>query len=159
MRTLPFLLALTGCSATAVGTPSLLPRAIEMRSDAEPSRIASAVATDPALDADIARLGGALDQALATFAAAATRAGPLLSRSGATREGSDAWIEAQAAIGDVGQFYSAADAAMADLETLAVARGLEGKPPYPALDARLAAAERELTAAEARLSAMKAALS
>ena len=47
---------LAGCAVPDVSAPSLLPRPIEGRSEAEPERPAPVATPDPALDAKIAAL-------------------------------------------------------------------------------------------------------
>lgn len=157
-RTVPLLLvplSLAGCATAPDNAPSLLPRAIERRSDAEPVRPAPVATPDATLDAEIARRGAAVDAAAAAFDAAVAATRPRLARGRGATEGSDAWIDAQAALGELDQASSNLDAALGDLEQLAAARAARLAAPYPALEARIAAAQTTLDRARAALAALK----
>ena len=131
-----FLLA--GCAVPSVNAPSLLPRTIESRSSAEPVR--PPVAADgPGFTRDVAQRSAALDTAVAAFAETLRATEPRIARAGKAAVGSDAWIDAQAALTELGGARATTDAALADLEGLAIARASENLPPDPALDARIAA--------------------
>ena len=155
LLTLP--LALAACAGTpSPNAPSLLPRAIESRSDAVAVAPEQAVSPDPALDARIAGRVAAFDTATKAFAAARPALATRIDRARGAAEGSERWIDGQAAVGELQQLRTAADGAMADLEELAIERASGGALPYPALDAEIAAAQAELdrqVAIEAELKA------
>ena len=148
-------LILAGCAAgIAPDAPSLLPRAIETRSDAEPVVTAPIVGTDAALDARIAERAAKFDAAAKAFVAVQPALTSKIERAKGAVEGSDRWLEGQSAIGELQQARTASDGAMADLEELAIERASAGNPPYPALEAAIATAQVELNrqaAIEARL--------
>ena len=161
MRIAPTLTAaaliLTGCASQVSNAPSLLPRAIESRSDAEPVVTAGPIVADPALDAELARRVADFDAAARAYDAVVPAIERQLARSTTAREGTDAWLAGQAAIGELGQARSAIDTAFAQIEQLAITRGAAGEPPYPALDAALVAAQARFEASaatDARLRAM-----
>jgi hypothetical protein len=144
MRIALLALCLSGCASATPGVPSLLPRAIETRSDAEPMVAAGPVADDAALDAQIAEKRRAFDAARAMFEKTADAVQPRVERAVGAAEGSERWIAAQTALGELGQARAGSDAALAELEALAVARASAGLPPYPALEAAVAEAQQEI---------------
>lgn len=153
----PGLLTLGACAGSAVNAPSLLPRPIESRSDAPPAPRDETVAPDPALDAQVAERRAVFEQAAAAFDKGAPGVEARLRRAVGAAEGSERWLDGQTAIGELQQLRTATDAAMVDLEELAIARGSAGQLPYPALDAAIAAAQARLEpqlATEARLRAI-----
>lgn len=158
MRALILPLLLAGCAASVPNAPSLLPRPAEKVASTEPEAPAPVATPDPALDAQIVKLGAVVDEKIRAFVAAADTAAPKIALGGQAAQGSDAWLDAQSQIAELGQARAEADAAMADLEALAIARASEGKPPYPALDARIAAAQVEVTKAAERHELLKAAV-
>ena len=68
---LALVLPLAGCIQSDAKYPSLLPRAIESQSTAEPERAAVEVAADPALDKQVDDLSATLDAAQKAFTKAA----------------------------------------------------------------------------------------
>ncbi|WP_326524316.1 hypothetical protein [Sphingomonas sp.] len=141
---LPLLLA--GCAGTVPDAPSLLPRPIESRGDAEPAAPAAnpADTVDTALDAETARRVAAFDAAARAFSAAERDLAARIGRGKGAAEGSDRWLDGQAAIGELQQLRTATDSAMVDIEALAIERASAAKLPYPALEAAIAAAQAEL---------------
>jgi hypothetical protein len=138
-------LILAACAgSTAPDAPSLLPRAIESRSDAEPFVPVSSIAPDPTLDSRIAERVAAFAAASKAFAMAQPGLATRIDRAKGAAEGSERWIDGQGAIGELQQTRTAADGAMADLERLAIERASAGAPPYPVLDAAIASAQVEL---------------
>lgn len=160
MRPLLFLpaIALAGCAQTPASYPSLLPRAIEDQSLAEPERPEPVVAPDPALDARIAALVAQADAAGARFAAAAQDAEAKIAVARGLAPGSEAWLTAQAALSALAEHRSATIAALAGLEELAIARGVEGLPAYPALRTAIDAVAARSGEQEQRVTALEAAL-
>lgn len=152
-----FLLLVSGCSGLANQGPSLQPRPIESRSNAEPEVVPVPVAPDPAFDARIAERVKAVDVAVEAFAEVERRASTLASRAAKAPAGNDAWLDAQTAVSELGTARGTTEAAVADLEALAIARAESGAPAYPALDTALAKtgaeADRE-NEVVARLSAL-----
>jgi hypothetical protein len=152
------LLALAGCMQTERGYPSLLPRPIESQSLAEPERPAPVATPDPALDAKLADLSAALAEAQQRFTAAAQTAEAKVAVARGVREGSEAWLDAQTALSELGALHAPTVNALAELERLAIERGAAGLPPYPALDAAVEAATAQSQAQEDRTGALEAAL-
>ena len=149
------LLLLAGCAGRA-NYPSLLPRAIESRNDAEPVRVPTVAAADPRLDTQIAEARVALERAAKDFAPYAERAATLVAKAKGAPAGSEAWLDAQAALADLDVLRGESSARTSDLEVLTIERASAGAPPYPALDAAYAAAQaqlREQTEKTAQLSA------
>lgn len=155
MRLLIIPLFLAGCASTVANAPSLLPRPIETMGTAEPAPPPAAT-PDATLDAAITRLGAVFDGKIRAFTVAADAAAAQVASGGHALEGSDAWLDAQARIAELGQVQAEGAAAIAELEALAIERASDGKPPYPALDARIAAAQVELDRSSARLESIKA---
>lgn len=138
MRILLPLLLLTGCAGTATSNaPSLLPREIERRTDAPGTPPPAPAAADPALDGAIAEKIAAFDRAVAAFDATVRTAEPRIVRGARAREGSEAWLDAQLALGEIDTARVGVSDATAALDELAIARGSAGAVPYPALEAAI----------------------
>jgi len=151
LLTLP--LVLSACASQPVNAPSLLPRAIESRSESTPARDET-VQDDPALNARIAQHVAAFDRAAAAFDSGVITLGRRIESGRGAAEGSERWLASQQAIGELQQLRTASEGAMADLEALAIARSGAGLLPYPALDAAIARAQTVIdwqTAEERRL--------
>ena len=150
---------LAGCTETGRQYPSLLPRAIETQSMAEPERTAPVAAPDAALDTRIAAAVATLDKAQKDFVATAQDAEARIAVARGLPEGSDGWLDAQAAFTAVGAARVPASDALAELEQMAIARGEAGEVPYPTLDAAVAKANAITEAQAARSATLEAALS
>ncbi len=136
---------LVGCGvATSPNAPSLLPRAIEKRNFAEPIVTAANVVPDAALDSRIADKTAAFDAAATAFDSARAGLAARITRARGTTQGADAWVDGQTAFGELQQLRTATDGAMAEIESLAIDRGVAGQPPYPRLEAAIAAAQVRL---------------
>lgn len=146
---------LSGCTSPARG-PSLLPRAVEGRSNAEPIRPTPVATPDPALDAQVADRTRAFTQAAEAFERQATTLGPAVARGRAAREGSDAWVAGQLALGELSQARAAVEAGVSALEELAIAREAARLPPYPALDRALTDAATRMERIAASDAALRA---
>ncbi|MES2755364.1 MAG: hypothetical protein V4659_11930 [Pseudomonadota bacterium] len=160
-RALPLLivtLAVVGCTRDQGQIPSLLPRDIEARSDAEPVREAAVASPDPALDAEIAGLIAARDKASSAFAAADRTATARLAAGANAAVGSDAWLDAQTALAALDEHRAALLGVLTDLEQLAIARAGEGKPGYPALEAARVDTDAEVDRVTALVAQRKATL-
>lgn len=146
---LPLLtLPLAACAAAADGDyPSLAPRPIEQRSDAEPEAVPVVAAPDPKLDANLATLTADLTGAATAFDTAGRRIEGRLAAARGGGVGSEAWIEAQTALSEADTARARTATALAELERLAIDRAAEGQPPYPALEAALTRT-REQTATQ-----------
>lgn len=155
-------LLLAGACTETVSTryPSLLPRAIERRSDAEPvTPVAVAVAEpDSALDATLVRSRTALDAARKDFATAATRAENLARAARGAAVGSDRWLDAQTALAELDALRAGTSGLVTDLDDVSIARATGGAPPYPALETARAAAQAELDAETAVIARVQASL-
>lgn len=154
-------LALAACAETPGSYPSLLPRPAESAAFAEPAsppgQAAEPVA-DPALDKQIAAQQQALAAAAGRFARAAQDAEARVAVARGVREGSDAWLDAQTGLSTLQSLAAPSLLALQQLESLSIARGEAGKPPYPQLDRAIQQA-RTLTADQAqRIHALETAL-
>lgn len=162
-RTVPLLLAaalVAGCTEAGDGRyPSLLPRAIESATLEEPVRPVPVAAPDPALDTRIASIVAGLDQAARSFATTAQNAEARIVVARGVPAGSEAWLDAQAAITEVTSALAPVDGALGELEEIAIQRGEVGLPPYPALDAAIARASALATEQAQRAARLEAALS
>lgn len=138
------ILLLAGCGTGSATAPSLLPRPIEGRSDAEPSRPLPAITQDAALDAHIADLVTRRKQASTDFADADRTAAARLTAAAKAAVGSDAWLDAQTALAALDTPRAELLTVLTELEQLASARVAAGQPPYPALDAARIDADAEL---------------
>ena len=133
---------LAGCATLpAPNAPSLLPRAIETRSDAVPVATIAPPTVDAAFDPRIAERVAAVTTAAKAFDSAEPALSPKITRARGAVQGSERWLDAQSAFGELQQLRTATDGAMADLEALAIERASAGLLPYPALDAAIAAAQ------------------
>ena len=152
MRALLPLLALplAACASHGGDYPSLAPRPIELRSDAEPAAVPIVAAADPALDGKLAEATGELDAAAKAFEASARRIEATLGAARAGGVGSDAWINAQTALSDVDTARTRSTTTLTDLERLAIDRAAAGQPPYPALEAAQVRASEQASAQAGR---------
>lgn len=152
----PILLA--ACSTAGEGEfPSLAPRPQEKLGFAEPEVPPPApVAPDPALDARIAAAARDRAAAGAAFDAAAATAQRAAARAGA--RGSDAWLNAQTALGALDVARGRQRDAVDTLEELASARAIALQPEYPALTRALTAARAEVEAQSRRADTIAAGL-
>ena len=160
MRRLVPLLAI-GLSACADPTgpyPSLLPRAVEKQSLAEPVRPVPVAAADPALDARITTIGTSLDDAEKRFASAARDAEAKVAVARGLPAGSERWLDAQVALSTLDALRAPLTTLQTDLEELIIERGASGQPPYPSLQAAAKRAETIGTAQASRIKALEAAL-
>lgn len=134
------LLALTlsigGCAGgDTAHYPSLLPRPIETRSDAEPAAAPPVAAVaDPALDAKLAGYATSFDKTDKAFAPAADRAEAAARAAQGQAVGSDHWLDAQTALAELDTYRSDLSAMLTDIEQLAIDRAAAGQPDYPALE-------------------------
>lgn len=157
VRALLLLLLLTGCTGRR-DYPSLLPRAIETRNDAEPVRSAPVAQPDPALDAQISAARDALSRSASGFATALDQATALVARAKGAAAGSEPWLDAQTALADLDILRAESATRTSDLELLTIERASKIAPPYPALDAAYADAKAQLQAQEAQITALTAQL-
>lgn len=137
-------LPLIACATESIPAPSLLPRAIETRSDAEPSRPLPAATQDAALDTQIAQLEARRKKASDEFADADRTATARLAAGARASVGSDAWLDAQTALAALDAPRAELLSVLTELEQMASARVAAGQPPYPALDAARIDADAEL---------------
>jgi len=151
-------LALAGCTDSATKYPSLLPRAAESQSLAEPVRPVPVATPDAALDAKIAGLLATLDSTSAAFNASAQNAEARIAVARGLTEGSPGWLDAQAALADLATLRGPILTTLADLEELAIERGAAGDPPYPALEDAVKRADALATTQQDRMGALEAAL-
>ena len=152
------LIALAGCTPTPDRYPSLLPRPIESQSTAEPVRPIPQAAPDAALDSRIAQLTTQLDSTRARFAEAAQSAEAKVAVARGVADGSEAWLDAHAALSGLESLRAPTLDALSELDRLVIDRGQAGQPPYPALEAANARAQQLATEQSDRILALEAAL-
>lgn len=152
------LTALAGCTQTEGRYPSLLPRPIEQTSLAEPERPVPVAAPDAVLDKKIADIRASLEAGSKAFIAGAQDAEARIAVARGLAAGSEPWLQAQVAMGGLAELRRPAVVALADLEELATQRGVDGLPPYPALDAAVADADKAADSQQARIDSLEAAL-
>ena len=144
-------IALYGCAMPSANAPSLLPRAIEQRSDAEPVRAPVVAAPDLALDATIAEKTKTLAESAHAFDIAATRTANLVKTAKGAGIGSESWVDAQTALAELDGYRAESLAAASDLDQIAIDRGVEGKPAYPALESLRGDATAQVAAETQRI--------
>ena len=138
-------LSLAGCTRETTAYPSLAPRAVEKLGFAEPEVPIVEAQPDPALDARIAALGGALDGTTSGFAADAAKADRAADAARGNAVGSDAWLDAQSVLAQLDDWRAQTSSLLTDADRIASDRAAELLPVYPSL-----AAMRERIAAEAQ---------
>jgi hypothetical protein len=152
------LIALAGCTQSPDSYPSLLPRPIEAQSFAEPERPVPVATPDAKLDARIAEVTASLAAGNQRFATAAQEAEAKVAVARGVPEGSEAWLDAQAALSTLESLRAPTLIALADLEGIVIERGKAGQPPYPALESAVAATDAMANAQADRIGALEAAL-
>lgn len=125
---------LGACTKPDGGYPSLLPRPIESRDDAEPVRPDPVALPDSALDARIAQRRTAAADAAKRFQAAAIIAESRVAVARGVPAGSEAWVRAQSALADLDAIRGETVQLVTDLEQEASARAQAGTPAYPTLN-------------------------
>jgi hypothetical protein len=150
--------ALAGCTQPEGRYPSLLPRPIEQTSLAEPDRPVPVATPDAALDKRIAEIRASLDAGSKAFTAGAQDAEAKIAVARGMAAGSEPWLQAQVAMGSLADLRRPAVAALADLEEMATQRGVDGQPPYPALDVAVADAAKAADSQQARIDSLETAL-
>ena len=140
MRSL-IILALIGplaaCATTDDAYPSLLPRAVESRSDAEPVRPDPVALPDAALDSRIASDRAAVAAASRRFQVAANEAETRVAVARGLAVGSEPWVRAQTALADLAPIRGDVLAIVTALEAIAIERAAAGEAPYAALNAAI----------------------
>lgn len=151
--------ALTGCAAqTSTRYPSLLPRPIESRSDAEPDVVIAVAVADPATDSTLADVRQTLDKTKESFASTAKTAERLADAARGAPAGSERWIAAQTALAELDGYRATTSAALTDLDSLAIARAADGKPEYPGIASLRGAAQAAFDAQSAQIGEISARL-
>jgi len=153
-------LLIIGCAEQSASRyPSLLPRAIESRSDAEPvAPPAVAPTPDAPTDAKVATLQKTLTDAAASFAPAADRAEQAARVAKGQPAGSEPWITAQTALAELDGYRATTSATLTDVEEMAIERATAQLPEYPGIEALRTAAAAQLAAQSARIAAIQALL-
>ncbi|VXC77311.1 hypothetical protein [Sphingomonas sp. AX6] len=151
---------LSGCASMPDSGrfPSLLPRAIESRSDAMVLPPVAVATPDPALDARLAELERRLVEATATFDTGFARADRVANAARGVRAGGDAWLDAQIALAELDVLRTDTRLVIADLEQLAADRALELAPDYPGLAALIEQAKTQETRQNERIASIEARL-
>lgn len=132
------LLSLAGCSAANDGYPSLLPRPIESRDEAEPVRPDPVAVPDAALDTRIGEKRAAGAAAAKRFQEASIAAESRIAVARGVAEGSEAWVAAQSALAELDTIRGETVGLVTELEQEALTRAQAGMPAYPPLDAAIA---------------------
>ncbi|WP_336973290.1 hypothetical protein [Sphingobium aromaticiconvertens] len=153
-------LLLSGCTGAHESYPSLARRPIETAPIAEVAPPPPAVAVDPRLNADIARLKAQADKGSAAFDTAYARADKLTSAASNAAVSSDAWVAAQQAISNLESARNDSVSALASLDTLYVQRTnavADGKAQggVDSVDAARAAVLASVDAQNDRVDALK----
>ncbi|MCP3729022.1 hypothetical protein M9978_01130 [Sphingomonas sp. MG17] len=156
--TLAALTSLTACTVSDEGYPSLLPRPIESRSDAEPVRPDPVATPDAALDRRIAEQRALSDAAARRFQSAALEAETRVAVARGLAIGSEPWVRAQTALADLAPIRGETTQIVSSLEETAIARASAGEAPYPALDAAIAELGAIAQAQGDRVAALESAL-
>ncbi len=138
--------------------PSLLPRPIESRSDAVAVPPAPVATPDAALDARLAELERAIEDATRAFDAGFARADRLANTAQGVRAGGDAWLDAQVALAELDVLRTDTRLSIADLEQLAADRALELEAEYPALTRLISAAKAQEVRQNERIASVEARL-
>lgn len=125
------------CTTPDGGYPSLLPRPIESRDDAEPVRPDPVATPDAALDARITQKRAAAADAAKRFQTAAITAESRVAVARGVPAGSEAWVAAQTALADLDAIRGGTVELLTELEQEASARAQAGITAYPALDAAI----------------------
>ncbi|HSX53921.1 MAG TPA: hypothetical protein VLG14_01360 [Sphingomonas sp.] len=149
---------LGACTTPNGEYPSLLPRPIESRDDAEPVRPDPVAAPDSALDTRIAQKRAAAEDAAKRFQAAAVTAESRVAVARGVPMGSESWVAAQTALADLDAIRGETVELVTDLEEVASARALAGTPVYPALNAAIDAIARQALTQADRAKALEDAL-
>lgn len=126
-------LAASSCAQNNARYPSLLPRAVESRSDSEAVAPMPVVAPDPVLDTRIADIVAALAKADTAFDAAQADGAAAAGRARGAAVGSDAWLDAQVVLAALSAARARSETALTDAEALAIARAAGSMPAYPEL--------------------------
>ena len=135
---------LGGCADRTSGSPSLAPRPIEKLGFAEPEAPAPLpVTADPALDAALAAIAVRLEAVATGFGTDAGKAQAAARRARGQSVGSEAWLDAQAALAGLDDWRAQASAIVTDLDQLASERAAALAPDYPALVPLRARAQAE----------------
>ena len=153
-------LLIGGCTgADTARYPSLLPRPIERRSDAEPTAPPPAAAVaDPALDAKLAAYTASLDKTDKAFTPAADHAEAAARAAQGQAVGSDHWLDAQTALAELDTYRSDLSAMLTDVEQLAIDRAAAGQPDYPGVEALRDKVKASFDAESTRITAIQAML-
>lgn len=138
--------ALSACSTTGDGYPSLLPRPIESRDEGEVVRPDPVATPDAALDSRLAEQLAAAEKIAIRFRSLAMETESRVAVARGVEPGSDNWLAAQVALADLNRARGETVEIVTSLEETAAERLRAGTPAYPALDAAIATLSR--TAAE-----------
>lgn len=152
------LVMLAACTTANGDYPSLLPRPIESRDDAEPVRPDPVATPDAALDARIAEKRAAAAAAAKGFQAAAITAETRVAIARGMAVGSEPWVAAQSALAELDTARGETVELVTDLEREAMSRAQAGAPAYPALDEAIAEIGEIATAQAERVQALEDAL-
>lgn len=138
--------------------PSLLPRPIESRSDAEPVAPVTIIEPEPATDATLVDMQKSIDTSGKAFDTAADTADRLAKAAHGDAVGSERWIAAQTALGQLDGLRATTSSTITDLDELALTRAAGGKPDYPAIATLRKLAQAALDTQAARIREIQARL-
>ena len=147
---------LSGCASDTVRYPSLSPRPIERLGFDEPIAPApEAARSEPSLDARLAEVARASQERGRRVEAAFARAEERVGRAAGGSAGSDEWLEAHVALGELDVLRSETSEALTALEQLAADRAVAGGPPYAALDQAITSERAAVAALTARIDTLQ----
>ena len=148
-----------GCASQTTRYPSLLPRAIESRDNAEPvSPPPPVAAIDPVTEALLTKYRAALDETNKAFTAAADNAEATAHAARGDAVGIERWITAQTGLAELDGYRATLSATLTDIEQLAIDRAAAGQPDYPGLEALRGTVQAALDAETTRIGAIEAML-
>jgi type IV pilus biogenesis protein CpaD/CtpE len=125
---------LAGCARDNDKFPSLAPRPIEKLRFAEPDPTPPApVEADPVLDATLATIATRLDGVTKGFAVDAAKTEAATRAAKGKAVGSDAWLDAQAALAGLDDWRAQVSSIVTDIDQLASDRAAALAPEYPTM--------------------------
>lgn len=151
-------IALSACSTTGDGYPSLLPRPIESRDAGEVVRPDPVATPDAALDSRVAAQLAAAEKIATRFRSQAQETESRVAIARGVPAGSDSWLAAQTALADLNRTRGETVEIVTALEETAAARLQAGTPAYPALDAAIASLSRAAAEQAEKVQALEDAL-
>ena len=151
-------ISLGSCTVRDDGFPSLLPRPIEQRSDAEPVVAPTSPIADPALDTDIVRLEKALADTKAAFDASTAKAERLARYARGATAGDSRWLDAQVALAELDVLRGETGNVVMEINQLEIGRSVDAQAEDPRLTRLIGQAADQTQSERERVDAVAAAL-